>query len=155
VADVRVTVGGVGGKFPSRVPGTRTGLQLNTFGLDRLAEGINGEIISEILIDAIQPAYEQAKAEWPVLTGASSDSIDVTVTEVGSNYARVALQAGGEKLKEDERNKSGKDYAPYIEYNGTPTTPPGTLTHAMVANEPEMRRMIHASVSELIRDLLV
>lgn len=155
MADIRVTVTGVGGKYPSRTPGTRAAFQVNTFGLDRLTEGITGELLAEVMVTAIQPAYEQALAEWPVITGASRDTIEVTVMEEAAKSARVALQIGGEKLRADPRNKSHKDYAPYVEFNGTPKTPPGTLTHAMVANEPEMRRIIHSSVKQLIQDLLV
>jgi hypothetical protein len=151
---LRTTISGVGSKFPSREPGTRVGLQVNVFGLKKLSNAITGDMLADILKEAIQPAYQQALAEWPVLTGASRDSIDIEVTEVGGKFARVALQAGGEKLIYDERNRSGKDYAPFIEFNGTLTTPPGTLIHAMHSTESEMKQIIKSKVSEFLRDIL-
>jgi hypothetical protein len=153
MANVRVTVGGVGQKIMSREPGTRVGLQVNTFGIDRIRDGLTGEALVPILTEAIQPAFLQLLAEWPVITGASRDSADVETTEIGAKYARVALQIGGQKLIEDPRNIKHIDYAPYVEFNGTSKTPAGTLTHAMVANQDEMRDYIHDRVSELLRRL--
>lgn len=154
MADIRVTQSGVGGKFPSRVKGTRAAFQLNTFGMTKLHEGITGEVLAEIAFEAIQPAYEQALVDWPKITHASVESIEVTTTEIGDKVGRVALQIGGEKLINDPRNKKHIDYAPYVEYNGTAKTPPGTLTHCMVMHEQEMKRFIHASVKHLIQELL-
>lgn len=157
MAGTRTTISGVGGrKFPSKTPGDITGLSLNTFGLDKLQAGINGELLAEILMVAIGPAEEQAKEEWPKETHASVETIKSVVTEVGPKMARVALVVGGPELINDPRNKKHIDYAPYIEFNGSPGgTPPGTLTHAMAANEVEMKRIIRVSVAQLIEDLLV
>lgn len=154
MADIRVTVTGVGGKYPSHEKGDIFGLQVNTFGMTKLQEGITGEAILDILMEAIQPAYEQAKADWPIITQASSDSIEVVTIETGPKLARIALQIGGEKLINDPRNVKHIDYAPYVEYNGTSKTPPGTLTHAMVMNEAQMKRMIHDGVKRLIEESL-
>lgn len=155
MAGVRTTISGIGSKFPSRTPGDPTGMSLNTFGMDKLHEGINGEHINEILLDAITPAYDQLKEEWPVITGASSDTIRVESGEIGPKMARVHLMIGGTALIEDPRNVSGKDYVPYVEFNGTTKTPPGTLAHAMFANMDEMKEMIRNSVRQYIQDLLV
>ena len=148
MADVRVTIG-----RGSRIPGTEAGIQVNTFGLERLLEGITGEALEPILHQALEPSFEEAHGNWPVLTGASRDSMRVETIEVGQRMARVALLVGGDQLKSDPRNPSGKDYAPFIEYNGTPTTPPGTLSYAIHSHEQEMRDTIHAGVSLLVQEL--
>ena len=143
---VRTTVG-----RRSRVPGTLIGVQLNTFRMRRLEALLSGEELAPILLEASQPAMDQAVSEWPVLTGASRDSISLDLIEVGANRARVALQAGGPKLINDARNKSGKDYAPFIEFNGTATAPPGIIIGAIFDNEVEIKQRIRAAVVELIR----
>lgn len=154
MAGTRTTIGGIGSKFPSREKGTRAGLGLNTFGLQALAEGITGEALAPIVLEAWQPAFEAAYSEWPVLTGASRDSIELGITEIGPRLVRVALQAGGQKLIEDPRNKSHKDYAPYIEFNGTSTTPAGTMTHAVHSTADEAKARIARGVAELMRSIL-
>lgn len=154
MVDIRVTVGGVGQSRMSHTPGDRVGLQVNTFGMDRLIEGLTGDMLVPILVEGIQPAYFQLLATWPILTGASRDSAEVVVTEVGARFARVALLIGGPKLISDPRNKSGKDYTPFVEFNGTPKTPAGTLLNAMIDNQPEMRDYIHKQVGDLIRELV-
>lgn len=151
--EVRTTITGVGGKYISREEGVRVGLQINTFGMSKLIEAINGEALRNILVEAMDLAYRQAVAEWPVDTGASRDSIDVEVTDVGLRSARVALFAGGDKLRHDSRNPSGRDYAPYIEFNGTASAPPGILIHAMIANESDMKNIIKERIADLIRRL--
>lgn len=150
MADIRTTISGIGGKYPSRVAGTPTGIQLNTFGLQKIRERIRGSQLAPILVNAMQPTKEQAVADWPRITGASGDSIRVEVEEEGSYYARVSLKAGGEQLINDPRNKSHKDYAPFIEFNGTSTTPPGTMTHAMITNEAQMKERIKEGVALLL-----
>jgi hypothetical protein len=99
----------------------------------------------------MQPAVEDAKSEWPVLTGASRDSIEAVITDVGSHFARASLRAGGAKLIADSRNTSHRDYAPYIEFNGSPLgRGKGALLNALILNDPEIRRRIHAAVDGLI-----
>ncbi len=137
----------------SRIPGTLIGVQLNTFRMRRLEASLNGQQLAPILLDAAGIAFDQAVSEWPVLTGASRDSISLDVIEVESNRARVALQAGGPKLINDARNKSGKDYAPFIEFNGTATAPPGILIGAIFDNEDEIKQRIRAGVADLIRSV--
>ncbi len=159
MSDIRVTTGGIDQRYVSRTPGTATGLQVNTFALQKLKGGLTGEALAPIALEAMQPAYLQALAEWPVyegrdhIGGASRDSIEVGISEIGPTNVRVVLQAGGPQLIEDPRNRSKKDYAPFIEFNGTKTTPPGTLTHAIVGNEIEMRQYLHEMAGKLIRDL--
>ena len=148
MADVRVVVG-----RRSRVPGTNIGFRFNLFRLNRLMAGVTGEALVDILLEAAQPSLDQAIEEWPVWTGASRDSLSLDVIEVAESRARVALQAGGEKLINDSRNRSGRDYAPFIEFNGTNTAPPGILLNAVFGRDDEIRQMIHSGVSNLVRKL--
>ena len=134
-----------------RTPGTLIGVRLNTFRMRRLEASLSGEELAPILLEASQPAMDQAVSEWPVQTGASRDSISLDIIEVAPNRARVALQAGGPKLINDARNKSGKDYAPFIEFNGTATAPPGILIGAVFDNEVEIKQRIRNAVAEIIR----
>lgn len=150
MANIRSTVTGTTGKYISRTPGSRVGLQVNSFGAQKL-KGITGKDLAPIIFKAMGIAYNEAYDEWPVRTGASRDSIDLTVQEVGPKSARVALQAGGPKLIRDKRNESGKDYAPFIEFNGTATVSPGTLTRAVIGNQDEIKAAIREGVAELIR----
>jgi hypothetical protein len=155
MAGVRVVVGGAGGgKFPSRVKGEQVGMQLNVHGLTRLRLGITGEMLARIAEEAMMLAYDTAKEDWPIDTGASNDTIKIEVLEAEGKRARVALVIGGEELINDPRNKKHIDYAPYIEFNGSPGGhPPGTLAGAMALNEPEMRRIIHDGVRDMIEEL--
>jgi hypothetical protein len=155
MANIRNTFTGVGGRFPSRVKGTQAAFSMNTFGLNKLEAGINGEHLSEIAYDAMEVAEEMAKEEWPKDTHASVETIERVIYEVNERSCRVALQIGGQKLIEDPRNKSHKDYAPYVEYNGTPKTAPGTLAHVMAVTEPEIKERMRNGVRQLIQDLLV
>lgn len=148
MADIRVTIGS-----RSREPGTRVGVQLNTFGLKRLEAGINGEALAGITLEAAQPMLEQALSDWPVWTGASRDSLELTVEEVSAHLARIRLQAGGQRLIEDARNEKHIDYAPYIEFNGTKTAPPGILAYAVHSQAAEFRAKVHAGVSALIAEM--
>lgn len=148
MADVRVTVG-----RRSHVPGTMVGMNLNTFGMERL-ESITGEDLAPIVEAALTPAFDQAHGDWPVLTGASRDSMAINLIEVGPRHARAALQVGGEQLINDARNVKHIDYAPFIEFNGTATAPAGILLYAMTVNHQEMRDAIHAGVAALIRERL-
>lgn len=159
MAGVRVTTGGVGQRSMSRVPGTPTGLQINTFALQKLKTGLTSEMLAPIVLEAAQPAYLQALAEWPVyegrdhIGGASRDSIEVGVIETTDHAARVALTVGGPQLIADPRNRSHKDYAPYVEFNGTSKTPAGTLTHAVFANQDQAVAYIHEMAVRLIEEL--
>lgn len=139
----------------SREPGTQAGIQVSTFGFDALLQGVNGQALAEITADALKPSLEYALAEWPVLTGASRDSIRVEITEVGPRFGRAALLVGGEQLKSDPRNITpGKDYAPFIEYNGTPTTPPGTLSRAIFSHQRDIRDRTREGIRTLIAEIL-
>ncbi len=147
---VRVTTG-----RRSRQVGDQVGLQVNTFGLDKLQAGITGEAIAPILLEALQPALQDALAEWPVLTGASIDSMETIISEIGPKHARAVLQVGGEKLISDSRNVSHKDYAPYIEFNGSPTgRGQGAISNAIFGNDRQIRADIHAGVKALIKGVL-
>jgi hypothetical protein len=122
--------------------------------MDKLIAGVTGANLAPILLEAGKPSYEQAYSEWPVLTGASRDSIELIVTEINPRSARVVLQAGGEKLINDPRNKSGKDYAPFIEFNGTPRAPAGILRNSIYDRDADIRSAIHQGVRELIQELI-
>lgn len=156
---IRTTISGIGGRDISHTPGDPTGLQINTFVLDKMIDGLNGEALKPIVVDAMEPAYNQAKAEWPIyegpdhVGGASNDSIKIWVPEVEETRVRVALSAGGIALIEDERNRQHKDYAPHIEFNGTKTAAPGTLTRAVTDNTPESREIIRAGALALLKRL--
>lgn len=149
MAGVRITTG-----RRSREPGTSVGVQVNLFGMARLEESVNGGQLAEILTEVMQPSLEQAESEWPVLTGASKDSLRLDVIEVGERHARVALQVGGEQLINDPRNESGRDYAPHIEFNGTPNAPPGIIFNATYGRDSEIRQELHNRVAALVRGLL-
>lgn len=138
----------------SRTPGTTVGVQVSTFGLDKLIEGVNGEAVAKILMDAAQPSKEYAYNNWAYLTGASRDSIDLFVSDVEAKHARVVLQVGGEKLINDPRNTQHIDYAPFLEFNGSPGgTPAGVLRNSIYDRDTEIRRMIRDGVAKLIEDL--
>jgi hypothetical protein len=101
-----------------------------------------------------------ALENWPVdpihgtESGPSRDSIHLVIKEVGERRARVALEIGGEELIADPRNKKHIDYAPFIEYNGSPAgRGQFTLLNAWVDNDPQMRREIHEEVSRLVTGL--
>lgn len=147
----RSTVSGMYGKYPSRAAGTLTAIQMNTFILDKVRSHITGEELAPILLDAMEPALEQALAEWPVDTGASKSTINTDIMEEGPKSARVALHAGGEDLINHPDNPSKKDYAPYIEFNGTLTAHPGTLTRAMVTNEEEIKERLKKGLAEWLK----
>ena len=151
MANVRVTTG-----RPSREPGTQVGMAINTFGLAKLQGAVNSQVMAEIATEALQPAYRDCYDGWAVLTGASRDSISVDTIEVGPTFARVALQAGGEKLIADPRNKSHKDYAPYLEFNGSPSgsQPAGLIVHSIFSNDREMRQIIHDGIKRVIEGSL-
>jgi len=154
MADIRVTTTPVSRTpTPSGFQG-QVGVRLNTFGMSKLEIGVNGEALAEITLDALQPSLQEALGNWPVLTGASRDSLSTDIIEIGPRMARAVLQVGGEKLINDSRNKSHRDYAPYIEFNGTATAPPGIIFSAVEGRRDEIRAEIHSKVSELIRSLL-
>lgn len=145
MADARVTFG-----RRSRVPGTDVGINVNTFGAERLLGMLTGPQLEAILHEAIVPAFEQLKQDWPILTGASSDTIRIETVEIGARHARVALLVGGEALIADARNEKHIDYAPFVEFNGTSKTPPGTMAYAMHSNQAQIRQTIHAMIGQVL-----
>lgn len=145
MADVRVTTG-----TRSHVPGTMVGINVNTFGLQRLEE-VSGADLMPIVVAALEPAREQLRSEWPVLTGASRDSILIYPMETGPHLARASLSVGGYVLIEDPRNVKHIDYAPFIEFNGTATAPAGLLLYAMSSNKASIREAIHSGVAALLQ----
>lgn len=140
----------------SRQPGDQVGVQMNVFGLNALQAGITGDKLAEVLLYAGQPAYEEAHADWAVDTGASRDSIELVVAEVLPRAARVVLQAGGSKLIDDPRNKAKKDYAPFLEFNGSPSGSmgPGTIQRAVYSNDRVIKERIKEGVAKLIAEAL-
>lgn len=137
----------------SRVVGTPTTIQANFFGFDAL-QGITGEDLLPLLSEAMGIPYEELLREWPIITGASIETARVETVEVGPKHARVALTIGGPQLVEDARNRSKKDYTPYVEFNGTSKTPPGTMARAMIANDTAVRDAVKAGIRELLRSRL-
>lgn len=140
----------------SRAPGEQVGVQINLFGLNKLEAAVTGDKLAEILLYAAQPAYDEAHADWAVDTGASRDSLELGVAEIMPRAARVVLQAGGEKLISDPRNRSKKDYAPFLEFNGSPSGSmgPGTIQRAVYSNDRVIKDRIREGVSRLIREAL-
>lgn len=138
----------------SREKGVPIALQMNTFVLDKLRSRISGEELSQLQVEAMQPALEAAQADWPVLTGASKDSLQIVVMEENQHSARVALQAGGEQLINDERNIDKKDYAPFIEFLGTATTSPGTIARAVITNEELIKERLKEYLREWIMEAI-
>lgn len=149
---LRTTTGGPSGaKEQFRTPGAVTGVGLNTYVLDKIESALDGPALAKILMRAISIAKGYALQEWPVVTGASRDTIRTQVSEVSLHAAKVSLLVGGPQLIADERNKSKKDYAPYVEFNGTSRTPPGTILRSMEVNKDAMRESIREDVAELLR----
>lgn len=147
--NIRTIIGGVGGKYISRVPGTMTAIQVSSFRAEKL-KTISGDELAPIIFNAMILARDQAIMDWPKDTHASVETIELEIKEVGPKFARVALQAGGPKLISDPRNKKKIDYAPFIEFNGTPTTHPGTMTVSVLSNEENMKQAIRAGLIALI-----
>lgn len=145
MADIRILRGA-----RSRTPGTTVGVQVSTFGLDSL-ENISGAELEAIALEALEPAREQVAGEWPILTGASLDSLRTETDEIGPTHVRVSLRIGGPPLMADARNEKHIDYAPFIEFNGSPGgTPPGTIAYAMSSQARLMKSLIHSGVRDLI-----
>lgn len=146
----------------SRIPGTGVGVQVNTFGLQKLQAAITGEAIADVLLEAMQVAYDQAKEEWPIDTGASGETIrleKVSSEDLRSHHAggdptrvgRVALQIGGLDLINDPRNKSHKDYAPYVEFNGSPAgRGQGVIQRAVYSNQGVILDQVRSGMAGLI-----
>jgi len=147
MASVRVTTG-----KRSREKGTTVGMEVNTFGLKKLQGAVNGESMAQILLDAGQIAFVEAFNEWPVQTFASRDTLKLETAEVGPTHARVILQAGGPDLINDPRNTSHKDYAPFIEFNGTATAAPNIIARSIMSNDRAIRKQIHDAVAALIQE---
>lgn len=135
----------------SREVGALTTFRVNTFALAAIKESVSGSQIIKILMRALRPARDQAMAEWPRLTGASGDTIRILPSEISETNARAALVIGGPPLIEDPRNRSGKDYSPYVEFNGTSKTAPGTLTRAMYENAEQMKEIIADGIRRELR----
>lgn len=149
MADVRVTRG-----LRPRTVGAPVGIQVSTFGLDSLRL-ITGADLLPILEGALEPAETQVREEWPVDTGASRDTLRIEADEVGAHTARVSLRIGGEPLIADARNVKHIDYAPFIEFNGSPGgSPPGILLYAMTSNARRIRDTVHEGVAKLMQERL-
>jgi len=147
MADIRVSRG----REFSATKGTPVGMQVNVFGLAKLQAEVTGQALVPIMVEALEPALAEAKLSWPILTGASIDSMVIEVIEVLPTGARVNMQAGCHRLITDPRNKSKTDYAPFIEFNGSPSgRGQGAMTNAFYSQERQMRRTIHDGVSLLI-----
>jgi hypothetical protein len=132
----------------------RLKMQVNVHGLKTLQAGITGDAIAQILMDALEPAEISARADWPVDTGASIDSIERELVEVGERHARAVLQIGGPKLLADPRNRSRKDYAPFVEFNGSPAgRGQGVMARSFYNNEKTMKQIIHNEIASLIAEL--
>ena len=134
----------------SRESGSQVGIQLNTFGLDKIRAEINGHALAVIMLEAAQPMLEQATQDWPVDTGASRDSIELVAVEEGDHRARIVLQAGGQKLENDPRNKSGIDYAPFLEFGTEGRAAHGVIRDSVFDNEEAYRSGVRAGVKGLI-----
>lgn len=155
MAGTRTTIGGIGGrKFSSKVPGDPTGFGVNTFLLDKLKAAMDGEALAPLVLDAVEPAKEQALAEWPVDTGASRSTIRTEIVETGPHFARAALIVGGIALIEHPDNKSHKDYAPFIEFNGTSKTPPGTLSNAVFDTSDAMKERLADNIRAYLQEII-
>ena len=88
------------------------------------------------------------------MTGASIESMETVISEIGPKHARAVLQVGGDKLINDSRNTSRKDYAPFIEFNGSPTGKgQGAISNAIFGNDRQIRGDIRAGVTALIEEL--
>ncbi len=150
MGNIRITTG-----RRSRETGTTVGMQVNVFGLSKLEAGVTGEAMAPILIEALEIPLAEARSEWPVLTGASLDSMEIGIVEIGPRLARAVLQVGGPVLMADPRNKSHKDYAPYIEFNGSPTgRGQGAIANAIGSNDTEIRKTIREGVAGIIQGLV-
>lgn len=152
MASVRVTTGGLsGGRGISRESGDIVGMSLNVSGLKAAREKLTGKILLPIVMKAMKIALAQAKENWPIDTGASNASIRIQPAEWGETMAKVGLLVGGQRLIKDPRNKSKKDYAPFIEFNGSPAgRGQFTITDAMLMNRDEMVESIRADVAGLL-----
>lgn len=145
MALVRITQGRA-----SRAPGTQVGVQLNTFGLDEVRGRVNGKELAAILMDSAQSMLTDAVLNWPRDTGASGDSIELAVVEENENSARIVLQAGGQTLENDPRNKSGIDYAPFLEFGTNGRAAHGALRNAVYDGETEFKSLVREGVRALI-----
>lgn len=137
----------------SRESGTQVGIQLNIFGLNALQGAVNGNELAKILMDAAQPMYTTAYENWPKKTGASADSIELVIVEgeEAAKRARIVLQAGGQKLENDPRNKSGVDYAPFLEFGTNGRHAYGAIRDAVYSEETDFKLRVRERVADLIR----
>lgn len=146
---VRITTG-----RRSRESGSQVGIQLNLFGLTKLQGAINGKTMAVVLLDSAGPMRDQAYENWPKKTGASSDSIELVVVEEGEHHARVVLQAGGQKLENDPRNKSGIDYAPFLEFGTNGRHAYGAIRNAVFDGEIDFKNRVRERMQEELRAAL-
>lgn len=145
MADIRVLR-----KHRVQTVGAPVGMQISSFGLEKLS-GISGADMEPIAHAAMQPALSQLATTWPIYTGASVETARIETDEINLTSVRVSLRIGGAPLIADARNKKHIDYAPYIEFNGSPKgTPPGTLLYAMTANDRLIRELLHEGVRALL-----
>lgn len=150
MANVRITT-----TRASRQKGESSGIQVNVFGMQALEEGITGEVLNEIMLQAAQPMLDEAIQNWyehwfKFDTGASQDSIQLLTTEVGDHFARIMLQAGGQKLIEDARNVSHVDYAPFLEFHEGG----GMIRSAVFDNRDDFVRAVREGIAYTIAELL-
>lgn len=150
MANVRVTT-----TRASRQPGESSGIQVNVFGMQALEEGITGEVLNEIMLQAAQPMLEAVIQNWyehwfNFDTGASQDSIMLLTTEVAERSARIMLQAGGQRLIEDARNTKHVDYAPFLEFHEGG----GMIRSAVFDNRDDFVRAVREGVTARIQELL-
>jgi len=137
---------------PNMEVGSMISVSVDTTVLQSI-ENISGDDLLPIILDAIEPSMEIAKSQWPVLTGASIESFEVTGEVTGERKAHGQLQVGGAKLISDSRNDKHIDYAPFIEFNGSPTgLGKDAVFNSFVGRADEMKRMIRDGVQRLIAE---
>jgi hypothetical protein len=148
----RRSFSGLGTKFISRDPGSLVGVAVNTSAIGKMRGRVTGRNILPILMKAVKKyALPQAKEEWPIETGASHDSIRVIAVEVSENRASAGLTVGGQQLIDDSRNERHIDYAPFIEFNGSPAgRGEGTITNAMFGNQDAILEDVREGTGMLV-----
>lgn len=134
----------------SRDLGTVAGIRLNLFALDQLRGRVTGEEMAAVMLESAKPMYNQAVEDWPRDTGASGDSIELLVVEAGETRARIVLQVGGQKLANDPRNKSGIDYAPYLEFGSQGRHAYGVIRNSVFDNEDDYKQRVREGIKRLI-----
>ena len=93
----------------------------------------------------------EARANWPVLTGASRSTLRIEDVEVGDRRARIALGVGGPPLIEHPDNPSHRDYAPIIELIGSPLgRGKDTIRDAVYGNEDRLKQIVRERLGQEI-----